>query len=89
MRVRWSAIGSGSPETFSWFLALRLLLRKRSVLSRGFFYVSTRTGAHTLHEKVRCGAWVPSPAIKIEKNVGQNVHQGPVLGEHNPWSEIQ
>ncbi|KAJ0866173.1 hypothetical protein HanRHA438_Chr12g0548691 [Helianthus annuus] len=37
MRVRWSAIGSGSPETFSWFLGLSLFLRKRSGSSRGSF----------------------------------------------------
>ncbi|KAJ0479255.1 hypothetical protein HanRHA438_Chr13g0578931 [Helianthus annuus] len=37
MRVRWSAIGSRSPEAFYWFLALRLFLRKRSCSSRGSF----------------------------------------------------
>ncbi|KAJ0852100.1 hypothetical protein HanRHA438_Chr14g0634361 [Helianthus annuus] len=37
MRVRWSAIGSGFPETFSWFLAFSLFLRKRSGSSRGSF----------------------------------------------------
>ncbi|KAJ0442263.1 hypothetical protein HanIR_Chr09g0425861 [Helianthus annuus] len=37
MRVRWSAIGGGSPETFSWFLAFNLFLRKRSGSSNGSF----------------------------------------------------
>ncbi|KAJ0547738.1 hypothetical protein HanIR_Chr08g0375571 [Helianthus annuus] len=37
MRVRWSAIGSGFPETFSWLLAFSLFLRKRSGSSRGSF----------------------------------------------------
>ncbi|KAJ0493703.1 hypothetical protein HanIR_Chr12g0589121 [Helianthus annuus] len=37
MRVRWSAIGVGSPETFSWFLAFNLFLRKRSGSSNGSF----------------------------------------------------
>ncbi|KAF5802373.1 hypothetical protein HanRHA438_Chr06g0267901 [Helianthus annuus] len=37
MRVRWSAIESGSPETFSRFLALSLFLRKCSGSSRGSF----------------------------------------------------
>ncbi|KAJ0577960.1 hypothetical protein HanIR_Chr05g0242001 [Helianthus annuus] len=36
MRVRWSAMG-GFPETFSWFLAFNLFLRKRSGSSRGSF----------------------------------------------------
>ncbi|KAJ0825335.1 hypothetical protein HanRHA438_Chr17g0802111 [Helianthus annuus] len=37
MRVRWSAFGSGSPETFSWFLAFSLFLRKCLGSSRGSF----------------------------------------------------
>ncbi|KAJ0437451.1 hypothetical protein HanHA300_Chr16g0602331 [Helianthus annuus] len=61
MRVRWSAFGSGSPETFSWFLAFNLFLRKRSGSSRGscmsllelelIHYVEVASGSKSCHKK--------------------------------------
>ncbi|KAJ0601840.1 hypothetical protein HanRHA438_Chr03g0133791 [Helianthus annuus] len=85
MRVRWSAIGGGFPETFSWFLAFSLFLRKRSGSSRGSFMSLLEL------ELIHYVGWrlVPSPAIKTEKNAGQKVHHGPVLSEHGPWLELQ
>uniref|UniRef100_A0A251T9F3 Uncharacterized protein n=1 Tax=Helianthus annuus TaxID=4232 RepID=A0A251T9F3_HELAN len=87
MRVRWSAIRSGSPETFSWFLAFSLFLRKRSGSSRGSFM--SLLELELIHYVEFDWRLVPSPAIKTEKNAGQKVHHGPVFSEHGPWSELQ
>ncbi|KAJ0878071.1 hypothetical protein HanRHA438_Chr10g0435561 [Helianthus annuus] len=77
MRVRWSAIGGGSPETFSWFLAFNLFLRKRSGSSRGSFmsllelelihYVRLASGSKS-YNKNRKECWSEgSPRPRVQR----------------------
>ncbi|KAJ0589134.1 hypothetical protein HanRHA438_Chr04g0178711 [Helianthus annuus] len=96
MRVRWSVIGGGSPETFSWFLAFSLFLRKRSGSSRGSFmyllelelihYIGWRPGSKSCN-KNRKECWSEgSPRPRVQRTrpvVGVTVivFQIPVTGK--------